>query len=68
MVYKSEACSFRTVSEIERGLTRVEDFSRLLVLARDILGCGRRRECGDADCCTILGASLLAQYGPRFDP
>ncbi|CCG40052.1 conserved exported hypothetical protein [Magnetospirillum molischianum DSM 120] len=66
MVLTSEACSFRVVSEVERGLVATGDISKMAGFAHDLLGCCRRRECRDADCCTILGAALLSEYGRQF--
>jgi len=63
MVFTGEGCSFRTVSELEWGVIQDGKVSLLPGLARDILRCRRRRECGDADCCTILGAGMLVRFG-----
>ncbi|WP_269210510.1 hypothetical protein [Magnetospirillum fulvum] len=41
--------------------------SRLSSLAKEILRCRRRRECRDSDCCTILGAGMLARSGCGTD-
>lgn len=68
MMFADERCSFRTVSDLEWGVTAEGDASRLLGLAREILNCRRRHECGDADCCTILGAGMLARSGRSSDP
>lgn len=63
MTLSTPDCTFRLVSDTGQRLIDADDGQALIKFTRQVLGCPRLRDCEFGDYCTILSASLLAEYG-----
>jgi hypothetical protein len=63
MTLRTESCTFRQVSATSRRLIDQGVRLTLMEFTRQTLSCPRLPVCRFADCCTILSASLLSEYG-----